>query len=167
MFLGTFSYFFFAKREKFFPIFSSSTKKIELTQPHPQDISVAMHFLLIACIIDVIWSDIANFFQTLAGYQEVAREFEPIKHGEMFWMNYRHYTSYLKKSISFGLPRFCVLDKSKAFNCSIPVLHVKKKIWLSVLFFRLGQYWSKQSLLWIRNLTSAQGSIKKGLQGRM
>ena len=149
-------YFFFAKREKFFPIFSSSTKKIELTQPRPQDTSVAMHFLLIACIIDVIWSDIANFFQTLT---------EPIKHGEMFWMNYRHYTSYLKKSISFGLPRFCVLDKSKAFNCSIPFLHVQKKI--SVLFFRLGQYWSKQSLLWIRNLTSGQGSIKKGLQGRM
>ena len=53
-------------------------------------------------------------------------------------MNYRHYTSYLKKSISFGLSRFSVLDKSKAFNWSIPVLHVKKKI--SVLFFRLGQY---------------------------
>ena len=118
-----------------------------------------MHFLLIGCIIDVIWSDIANFFQTLGGYEEVAREFEPIKQGEMFWMNYRHYTSYLKKSISFGLPRFCVLDKSKAFNCSIPFLHVQKKI--SVLFFRLGQYWSKQSLLWIRNLTSGQGSIKK------
>lgn len=148
----------------FSPFSPARPKKTELTQPRPQDISVAMHFLLIACIIDVIWSDIANLFQTLAGYEEVAREFEPIKHGEMFWMNYRHYTSYLKKSISFGLPRFCVLDKSKAFNCSIPVLHVKKKI--CVIFFRLGQYRLKQCLLWIRNLTSGQGSIRKGFQGR-
>ena len=74
-------------------------------------------------------------------------------------MNYRHNRSYLKESISFGLPRFCVFDKSKAFNWSIPVLHVKNKI--SVLFLRLGQYWSNPSLLWIRKLTPGQRSIKK------
>ena len=128
VFLGRRSAIFSSQNVRnFCPFSPAPPKKAELTQPRPRDISVAMHFLLIACIIDVIWSDIANFFQTLAGYEEVARGFEPIKHGEMFWMNYRHYTSYLKKSISFGLPRFCVLDKSKAFNWSIPILPVKKK----------------------------------------
>ena len=75
----------------FSPFSPAPPKKAELTQPRPRDIySVPMHFLLIACIIDVTWSDIANFFQTLAGYEEVAREFEPIKHGEMFWHITRH-----------------------------------------------------------------------------
>ena len=40
-------------------------QKVELTKPRFHDISVAMRFLMIACTIDVIWSEITNFFQTL------------------------------------------------------------------------------------------------------
>ena len=78
VFLGRRSAIFSSQNVRNFSPFSPAPpKKAELTQPRPRDISVAMHFLLRACIN-------TNFFQTLAGYEEVAREFEPIKHGEMF-----------------------------------------------------------------------------------
>ena len=49
-------------------------------QTLPQGLG-AITFLVTSCIIDVILLDIANFFQiwsTLAGFEELARGFEPI-----------------------------------------------------------------------------------------
>ena len=54
-------------------------KTAEPTQPRFQDFSVAVPFLSISCIIDVILLDIAQVFPirpTLAAYEELGKENE-------------------------------------------------------------------------------------------
>ena len=63
----------------FSAIFFSSMKTAEPTQPRFQDFSVAVPFLSISCIIDVISLDIAQVFPirpTLAAYEELGKENE-------------------------------------------------------------------------------------------
>ena len=66
-----------------------STKTTELAQPRPQRFpgSGLVLFLVIARIIDVILPKMENIFQIwsmLAGYEELAGKFEPIREGEIF-----------------------------------------------------------------------------------
>ena len=66
---------------------------------------IPLFFLAIACTINVIFLDITNFFQILAmlaGYQEFALGFEPIRHWELpkkfFWI------ILIKQILFFQLP---------------------------------------------------------------
>ena len=83
-----FGYFYFIKRVNFSANFSSYTKTTELTQTRPQGFSVSMPFFV------VILHQWCHFFgcpkllwSTLAGHEELARGFELIRNGEIFWMN--------------------------------------------------------------------------------
>ena len=77
--------FLLRKTLKSFAIFSdSSIKKLSLCNLIP-DLSVAVPFLAIACPIENIITS-SKFFSKQASYEELARGFEPITTGEIFWV---------------------------------------------------------------------------------
>ena len=77
--------FLLRKTVKSFAIFSnSSIKKLSLCNLIP-DLSVAVPFLAIACPIENIITS-SKFFSKQASYEELARGFEPITTGDIFWV---------------------------------------------------------------------------------
>ena len=116
-----FGYFFFVKRVNVSANFSSYTKTAELTQTRPQGFSVSMPFSV------VILHQWCHFFlwSTLAGHEELARGFELIRNGEIFWMNNKVLVfgahSQSTKHVAAAL-RSLLIDRRKQSHVILPTV---------------------------------------------
>ena len=82
--------YFFGKRVKFDAIFSCFSKTLETAELTKACLQSFQVYCVAILHIEVILPDIADVLQiwsTLAGYEEIAEWFEPIRNGEIFWMN--------------------------------------------------------------------------------
>ena len=84
-------FFFFAKHEDFYFIFSSSTKTAGLMQPCPQSFSIALVFSRdILHLTDIFSLDITNVFKIwsmVSWIWRISQEICAIRVGEIFWIN--------------------------------------------------------------------------------